>query len=133
MDNAENLITFKELFRQGFMRPQLITEEFKEVWSDLEGWSDTLAGPLYSIYVDDNCDYVFRDSETRFKGIKSEDELLGWCLDIVEEYRRGVSKMAAKTENEIVDQQMLLSKTNIMEKLSHLAVDIQRHRTGKSL
>ncbi len=133
MGNAENLTLFKELFLQGFMRPQLRTDVFKEVWSDLEGWSDTLAGPLYSIYVDDNCDYVFGDSETRFKGIKSEDELLGWCLCIVEEYRRGVKRIEAMTENEIIDQQTLLGQTNIMEKLSHLAADIQRHRTGKSL
>jgi hypothetical protein len=131
MDNAENLILFKDLFRQGFIRPQLITKQFKEVWSDLEGWTDTLAGPLYSIYVDENCDYIFCDSETRFKGIKSEDEFLVWCLGIVEEHRRGANKIEAKTENELTDQLILLSQTDIMEKLSHLAVDIQRHRTGK--
>lgn len=128
MDSTENLKKFSDMFWKGFERPQLKTKKFKKVWLDMEGWRDSLAGPLYSINEYENCDYVFNNQNEIFKEINSCEELLDWCMKIVKEYRHGVCRIQANTKDEMQDQTLLLNQTVIMEKLSNLAIDIQRRR-----
>jgi hypothetical protein len=92
----------------------------------MELLTDGLAGPFYSICKDGNCDYVFKGEHEAFKGIKNNESFLCWCLDIVNDYRNKVNNINAVDMNEKGDKQMLLEQIKIMERLSYIAVNIQR-------
>lgn len=129
MNNTEKLIIFKELFEQAFYtKLKFNTNKFEESWCHLEMLSDLLAGPFYNIYTHGNCDYVFKGNHEAFQGIKNNEAFLSWCLNIVEDYRNIVNNTKAVNKNEKEDKQVLLKQTEIMERLSYIAVDIQKHR-----
>ncbi|MCB2300919.1 hypothetical protein [Clostridium tagluense] len=94
----------------------------------MELLTDGLAGPFYSICKDGNCDYVFKGDHEVFKGIKNNESFLSWCLDIVEDCRNRVNNINAVNINEKEDKQVLLEQTKIMERLSYIAVNIQKCR-----
>lgn len=127
MNNEENLMLFKKLFKETFYNTKFKTRRFYEFYQDLEGLQDTIAGPFYSIYKDGNCDYVFEGDREIFKGIKSCEDYLKWCLDIVKDYKNRVNELKAYCENEKKDKEVLLSKAIAMEKMSYLAVNIQKY------
>ena len=87
-----------------------------------------LAGPFYSICKDGNCDYVFKGDHEIFKEMKNNELFLSWCLEVVEDYRNRVNNINAVNMNEEEDKQVLLEQTKIMERLSYIAVDIQKRR-----
>ena len=51
---------FKAIFWDAFHRPKLASEKMHSVWLSLEPMNDYLAGPLFAIYENGNCDYLFR-------------------------------------------------------------------------
>ena len=129
LNDTEKLKIFKELFDQAFyVSPKFKTNKIKEFWSDMELLIDALAGPFYSIYRDGNCDYVFKGDHEAFKGMKNNALFLSWCLDIVEDYRNRVNNINAVNIGEKEDKQVLLEQTEIMERLSYIAVNIQKCR-----
>lgn len=58
-----DLQLFRKLFYISFCRPILKTERFIDIWWDLERLRDYLAGPLYTIKTEGNCNYVYTDEE----------------------------------------------------------------------
>ena len=129
LNNTEKLKIFRELFEYAFYsKSKFKTNKIKEFWSDMELLRDGLAGPFYSIYIDGNCDYVFKGDHEAFKGIKNNELFLSWCLEVVEDYRNRVNNIDAVNMNEKEDKQVLLEQTKIMERLSYIAVDIEKSR-----
>lgn len=113
------------MFEETFYNPKFKTRKFHELDQDLEGLQDTIAGPFYSIYTNKNCDYVFEGDREVFKGIKSCEDYLNWCLDIIKDYKNMVNEIKACSEDEKEDKEVLLSKAIVMEKMSYLAFNIQ--------
>lgn len=120
-----NLEMFRKLYWVAFCRPVLKTNKFNDIWCDLEGLSDWLAGPLYSIETNGNCNYVYTDEEGRFPGVDNPDKFLRWCLSLVDRYRDSVMKHKPKSPSEETDFQTLIQQIDVMEVLSHLAYRIQ--------
>jgi len=120
---------FRQLFRFAFRNPRreapkIITERFESVWGDLELIGDCLAGPLYSINEQGECDYVFVDKDNRFPGVITPHDFRQWCLDLAKNYRDGILAHAPRNEAEEADQRILLEMADAMVNLSHLAYSI---------
>ncbi len=65
------------------------TERFGQVRDEVELISDTLAGPLFALFTNGECDYVLADTVT-FPTIHDSASFLSWCLSLVDDYRRVV-------------------------------------------
>ena len=114
---------FREIFWDAFHRPDLKSEKFENSFLiELQPLNDLLAGPLFSIYENAQCDYIF-DKE-RFPGIKDQDDFLNWCIDIINKYKELISSNIPDTDVEKKDQQILLYQTDMMMELADLAYKI---------
>ena len=111
----------------GIRKPRPSTERVAAIWEELELTLDSLAGPLYSIYEQGECDYVFRE-RLRFPTIHDPDSFLKWCLSHPRYYRRRALKIGPTTNQEEADQAKLLEIAAGMERLSRMAYEIVKKR-----
>ena len=118
---------FRQLSWSVFKKPKLETMRFQAFWEDLELTSDSLAGPLYTLYQNGECDYVFRDP-LRFPSIREADGFLQWCLSHATEYGNGSRRITPMDDREKADQEKLLKCAAGMERLSRLAYVIVKER-----
>lgn len=114
---------FREIFWDAFHRPDLKSENFENIWMELKPLNDLLAGPLFSVYENAQCDYIFKD-KVRFPQVNHEDDLLSWCIDIINQYKDLISSKTADTDVEKKDKQILLYQTDMMMELADLAYEI---------
>lgn len=121
----EKISKFKEIFWDAFHRPKLETQTFFDIWNSLEKENELLAGPLYSIYSNGHCNYVFEDRE-RFPSVSDADDFLDYCTTLVKAYHERVAGLEAVTEEEKKDKQLLLYQTDIKMELANLAYEILR-------
>ena len=120
---------FKEIFWDAFHRPDLKSEKFEAVLARLQPLHDLLAGPLFSIYENARCDYIFQDKD-RFPHIHHADDFLNWCIEIINQYKDGITSETTETEPEKKDKQLLLYQTDMMMELSDLGYELIS-RSGK--
>lgn len=118
------LITFKSKFWDAFHRPDLKSEKYTSIWLALEPMNDWLAGPLFSIYENGNCNYVFEDKE-RFVAINTPSELLEWGNGLMSDYKEAVFAASANGELEQHDHHLLHYQIDIKSELVQLAYKIQ--------
>src|SRR5688572_3138936 len=102
---------FKKLFWDAFHRPKLESEKFLELWGSLEPENELLAGPLYAIYSNGNCDYLFKDQD-RFPEINNVDDFLDFCTSHIHTYHDAVQAGEATNDVEKRDKQLLLYQTD---------------------
>jgi hypothetical protein len=114
---------FKEIFWDAFHRPDLKSEKFERVFAELQPLNDLLAGPLFSIYENAQCDYMFKDKQ-RFPQVKHRDDFLSWCIEIIKQYKDVIGPVTAETEAEKRDKQILLYQTDMMMELADLGFEI---------
>jgi hypothetical protein len=114
---------FREIFWDAFHRPDLKSEKFESVRESLQELNDLLAGPLFSIYENGQCDYIFKDKQ-RFPKMKHSDDFLNWYIDLINKYKNEISSHAAETEVEKKDLQILLYQTDMMMELADLGYEI---------
>src|SRR6478735_9918968 len=119
----EKLEEFKKLFWDAFHRPKLETERYLQLWGNLEPLNDKIAGPLYSIYSNGNCDYIFQDDD-RFPEIKTPDDFLDYCTELVKDYHEGVISLIPENDLEKADKQILLYQTDTKMELANLAYEV---------
>lgn len=128
----DNLLIFRKIYWSAFQRPKLNSPRFNDLWLDLEGISDWLSGPLYSIFSNGNCDYVFKDKEGRFPGVTSPESFLVWENNLLTSYRKGILNKKPTGFGEEADYQVLYQQTEVMEVLVNLAYEIQKARIEKN-
>ena len=126
----ENLLLFNRLFEEGFNKPNLKTEKFNELWYDVDllMGREALSGPLYHVDMYYNCDYVFEGKHECFKDLRSCEDFLNWCLNIIKSCKSKIDQVDAIFSDEKEDKQILLLQVEVMEKLSFMAYDIQKDR-----
>lgn len=119
----KELEEFRKIFWDAFHKPELETDKFRRLWERLEPVNDRVAGPLYSIFSQGHCDYIFRDKQ-RFPLINQADDFMDYCESVVRHYHEEIMKETVETEEEKKDRQVLLYQTDIKMELSHLAYKI---------
>ena len=60
---------FNKTFDEVFIAPSFKSKRVFELWLNLEIVSVTLAGPLYNILNNGDCNYVYTDKENRLPGV----------------------------------------------------------------
>jgi len=100
---------FKIEFDNAFHWLKLATDRAKDLQVDLILTSDALAGPLYSILTNGNCNYVFDENEKRFPGVLTVEDFRSWAVQLAEEYRKGVEDFNASDIAKAADRAKLLS------------------------
>lgn len=113
-------------FDNAFDWLKLATERAKDLQGDLEIISDALAGPLYSILIYGNCNYVFKDDEKRFSGVTTIEDFRSWAVQLAEEYRKGVEGFETSDSAEAEDRAKLMKKAIAMHRATELAYQIQK-------
>jgi len=121
----QELNRFRELFWDAFHRPKLKSEKYQTIWHNLEGINGMLAGPLFSIFENGDCNYIFTDNK-RFAEVGDVDDLLNWLTNYIEEYRNTVLSTQPESDDESDDLQVLLYQTDIKMELADLAYQIQK-------
>lgn len=121
---------FKEIFWNSFSAPEFKSDRVFEFWADLEIISDALAGPLYNITQDGNCDYVYHDKDNRFPGVVDSASFKNWASKLVDEYKIKLLEFKPKNEIEQSEHSVLLRKVEMMNKTVIMAYRIQKKRDG---
>jgi len=124
-----DLEQFRQLYEHAFAPLAIVSESYRNLRPDLELASDELAGPMYSIREDGNCDYVFED-KWRFPGVSDAETFLRWCKSCVGEFRRLVDVVKPTSAEEHSDQAHLLQLADRMEELSALAYRMVKARSS---
>lgn len=120
---------FSRLFEEGFNKPELKTKKFITLWYDVDvDVLDFLAGPFYNIDTCYNCDYVFEGNHEYFKEIKSCENFLDWCLEIIKLYISKIEELDCINPSEEDDKRIMLLQASVFEKLTYMAYDIQKDR-----
>jgi hypothetical protein len=114
---------FRDIFWDAFHRPDLKSEKFENTWKEIQPLNNLLAGPLFSIYENAQCDYIFND-KTRFPQVNHADDFLNWCIEIINQYKDAISFESADSDIEKKDKQILLYQTDMMMELADLAYEI---------
>lgn len=108
---------FKNAFDQGFSKPKLLTKKGFDTWADLELLSDTLAGPMYNVLINENINYVFKDVDNRFPGVDDSISFQKWAMNLVNEYKDAVLRFEPKNDDENHDKELLLLKCEGMKNI----------------
>ena len=119
----QELEKFREMFWDAFHRPKLESQNFVNLWSSLEPVNEMLAGPLYSIYSNGNCNYIFED-KVRFPAMNVAEDFLKYCDRHIQSYHSAITEMNASNEVEKNDKKILLYQTDIKIRLAKLAFEI---------
>jgi hypothetical protein len=126
----KNFEQFQKTFDEGFNAPSFKSERVFELWGDLEIISDALAGPLYSIKTNGNCNYVYKDKEKRFPGVTNASTFRKWAINLVSEYKKELLEFKPSGDIEEIEHKMLLKKSDLMQKAADLAFQILAENDG---
>ena len=115
---------FKQKFWDGFHKPNLKSDKYKEIWQQLEPSNNWLVGPLYSVYENANFDYLFHDKE-RFAAVNTLNDFLEWANEIVANYKLATNAALPNEEAEKQDLDLLNFQIHIKSELIAIASLIQ--------
>ena len=119
---------FRELYWIGFANPKIKVNRVWQLFTKLEIIADCLGGPLYNVYEKGNCDYVYRDNESRFPRVTNADTFRNWALDLVAKYRKGIEAFVPENQAEEIGRNILLQKAEFLAELVELAYQILKSR-----
>jgi hypothetical protein len=119
---------FKEIFWDAFHRPKLLSSRIADTWEGLEPLNDLLSGPLYAIYENAHCDYVF-SNQAPFESVASADDLMDWFQEVLKHYAEGLqAALPPVTEEETRDLQLLDYQLDTKAELCEIAYKICTER-----
>lgn len=122
---------FKALFWNAFHRPQLKSERIHQVWLSLEPINDILAGPLFAIYENGHCDYIFSNQEV-FESIVNADDLMDFFQELLKKYAEGLEHATPPTDDtERNDLQTLDYQLDLKAELCEIAYQLTLARFEK--
>jgi len=125
------LTHFKEVFWNAFHRPKLESERIHGVWQSLEPINDILAGPLFSIYENGNCDYIFHNQDV-FQSIINADDLMDFFQEALKKYAEGLEKATPPLNDaELKDLQTLDYQLDLKAELCEIAYRLSSEQFGE--
>lgn len=97
-------------------------------WVELEGWQDSIAGPLCSIVKHGGCEYVYSQDDEFLSGVNDPSQLRMWLLKRHLGLATGVERFTPTTPDETTDLAFMRSIVARMLELVELACVIERMR-----
>lgn len=120
-DNKLCNLDFSRAYEISFNAPTLNTDSFFDIWIELEL---ALAGPMYNIYTEGQCDYVFTGEHSYFTNIKTNEDFKSWCFDVIEKSKAKIKTTETFNSQENLDKQIMLKKTEKMKQTVLLGLEI---------
>jgi hypothetical protein len=97
-------------------------------WAELECWSDSLAGPLWSIANSGGCAYVYDRKDGYFPGVSDPDSLHRCLLEVHAGLVAGVEAFCPTTPAEAEDLTYMQALADTMLPLVERGCEIERAR-----
>jgi hypothetical protein len=118
---------FDALFWDAFHVPNLKTQAFTILFESLEPLNDVIVGPLFSIYENAHCHYVFHDKE-RFPQIHTKEDLFNWLNERIQQYKKMYDAFVIEQNDSTADfkhdQQLMHYQIDMKIKLCDYMMDI---------
>lgn len=114
---------FRDIFWDAFHRPKFLSDKYKERWEDIESLNDLLAGPMFSIYENGNCDYVFED-KVRFPFVNTPQDFFAWLTRLCLQYRAAIEELNPENAAEEHDANILRYQCDMKDELCQLIEQI---------
>ncbi|MCS6823316.1 MAG: hypothetical protein NZ529_03410 [Cytophagaceae bacterium] len=127
MNDDELLTYFREIFWHAFHVPKLTSPVFQDLFNKLEHINSILSGPLYSVYENGNCDYIFHDKK-RFPFVNSTKDFYDWMQSLLDQYTEKILHTKSYNENMNADKNLLIYQTHVKNELIEIATYIQMTR-----
>lgn len=104
---VESLTELREAIERLFIAPfashRWASERGRSHWVDLEGWQDTIAGPLSSIARTGGCEYVYSREDDYFAGVSNPSRLRSRLLEWHAGLAFGIEQFVPVAPKEIDD------------------------------
>jgi hypothetical protein len=119
---------FDEAFIAPFASHQWRSARARNHWTDLEGWQDSMAGPISSVAESGDCRYVYLREDAYFAGVKDAETLLErlkrWHTGLV----TGINRFVPESIDELQDIKYMHKTANAMLQLAQQTCEIERVR-----
>jgi len=120
--------TFDEAFVAPYASHLWRSGRARNHWTDLEGWQDSMAGPISTVAESGDCRYVYLREDSYFAGVKDADKLLDrlmkWHIGLV----AGINRFVPQSSDEIEDIEYMHKTANTMLQLVLQTYEIERVR-----
>jgi len=97
-------------------------------WLELEGWQDSIAGPLYSIANNGGCDYVYSRDDAYFAGVTDPPTLRRRLLEWHARLAAGVEAFCPTTPAEADDLSYMRAITEKIRDLIEQSCRVEEAR-----
>jgi hypothetical protein len=120
--------SFDEAFIAPFGSHKWRSGRSRNHWTDLEGWQDSMAGPISAVAESGNCQYVYSREDAYFAGVKDAetllDRLMKWHTGLV----AGINRFVPASDGEIEDKEYMHKTANTMLELVLQTFEIEKVR-----
>jgi hypothetical protein len=124
----ELLEAFEALFIAPFASRRWASVLGRSHWVELEGWQDSIAGPLSSIINAGGCEYVYSRQDAYFAGVNDPTGLRARLLEWHAGLAAGVERFAPATRDESTDLAFMRSVVGRMRELVERACAVEKAR-----
>ncbi len=97
-------------------------------WVDLEGWQDSMAGPLTSITKSGGCEYIYHRTDGYFVNVVDPDSLLRYLLRCHAGLVAGITTFSPSNPDEAEDKQYMETQAHKMRVLVERGCEIEHAR-----
>lgn len=129
---VEGLTELREAFERLFIAPfashRWASGRGRSHWVDLEGWQDSIAGPLSSITSTGGCDYVYSREDDYFAGVSNPSRLRSRLLEWHAGLAAGIEQFVPVAPNEHDDLAFMRAVVAEMRELVERACVVEQAR-----
>jgi len=119
---------FDTLFTAPYASHRWASARGRSHWSELEGWQDSMAGPLSAIAKTGGCEYVYHRDDSYFASVSDPEGLRSRLLEWHAKLAAGVERFAPATPGEATDLEFMRSVVGRMRELVERACAIEQAR-----
>jgi hypothetical protein len=119
---------FEVLFVAPFASRRWASERGRSHWVELEGWQDSLAGPLSAIAGTGGCEYVYPRDDWYFASVSDPPSLRSRLLEWHAGLAAGIERFAPATPGEATDLEFMRSVVGRTRELVERACAVEQAR-----
>jgi len=125
-DNLEQ--AFRAAFVEPYASRQWASMRAKSYWVDLEGWQDSIAGPVSSIVQNGGCEYVYQRTDWGFAGVDDPESLKRFLLGKHSGLSSAVEQFEPASDAESADCVYMRAQIGAMRSVIERATEIESRR-----
>jgi hypothetical protein len=119
---------FDDLFVAPYTSHTWASSRGRSHWVELEGWQDSLAGPLSSIAESGGCEFVYTRDDCYYASVSDPPSLLSRLQEWQSGLATGVERFAPATPEEAADLVYMRSVVSRMEDFVERAYSVEQSR-----